>query len=92
MNNPCSISKHGQNIQAERIITTRIFVGRILEEIATVELVDATDPGEHNGDTITDAEAGLTSRTNPLDDSTSQANVSIHYKAMGKRERYHLTS
>ncbi|XP_076548457.1 period circadian regulator isoform X2 [Osmia lignaria lignaria] len=41
-------------------------------EIATVELVDATDPGEHNGDTVTDA--GLASRTNPLDDSTSQAN------------------
>ncbi|XP_017763849.1 PREDICTED: period circadian protein isoform X6 [Eufriesea mexicana] len=43
-------------------------------EIATVELVDATDPGEHNGDTVTDVEAGLASRTNPLDDSTSQAN------------------
>lgn len=61
-------------------ITTRIFVGFIQEEVATVELVDATDPGEHNGDTVTDAEAGLASRTNPLDDSTSQANVSIHYK------------
>ncbi|XP_053970561.1 period circadian protein isoform X2 [Hylaeus volcanicus] len=44
------------------------------EEIATVELVDATDPGEHNGDTVTDGEAGLASRPNPLDDSTSQAN------------------
>ncbi|XP_043804127.1 period circadian protein isoform X3 [Apis laboriosa] len=38
------------------------------------ELVDATDPGEHNGDTVTDVEAGLASRTNPLDDSISQAN------------------
>ncbi|XP_076754367.1 period circadian regulator isoform X2 [Xylocopa sonorina] len=43
-------------------------------EIATVELVDATDPGEHNGDTVTDLEAGLASRTNHLDDSASQAN------------------
>ncbi|XP_031827623.1 period circadian regulator isoform X2 [Nomia melanderi] len=43
-------------------------------EVATVELVDATDPGEHNGDTVTDPEAGLASRTNPMDDSTSQAN------------------
>ncbi|XP_014477101.1 PREDICTED: period circadian protein isoform X2 [Dinoponera quadriceps] len=44
------------------------------EEVATVELVDATDPGEHNGDTVADPEAGLASRTIPLDDSTSQAN------------------
>ncbi|XP_015432079.1 PREDICTED: period circadian protein [Dufourea novaeangliae] len=44
------------------------------EEVTTVELVDATDPGEHNSDTITDPEAGLASRTNPLDDSISQAN------------------
>nr|XP_012217078.1 PREDICTED: period circadian protein isoform X2 [Linepithema humile] len=43
-------------------------------EVATVELVDATDPGEHNGDTVADPEAGLASRTIPLDDSTSQAN------------------
>ncbi|CAK9831407.1 Period circadian protein [Anthophora retusa] len=61
-------------VHEERNITTRIFLGRIQEEIATVELVDATDPGEHNGDTVTDVEAGLASRTNPLDDSTSQAN------------------
>lgn len=47
------------------------------EEVTTVELMDATNPGEHNGDTITDPEAGLASRTVPLDDSTSQANVSI---------------
>lgn len=47
------------------------------EEVATVQLVDATDPGEHNGDTVADLEAGLTSRTVPLDDSTFQANVSI---------------
>lgn len=48
------------------------------EEVATeIELVDATDPGEHNGDTVADPEAGLASRTIPLDDSTSQANVSI---------------
>lgn len=43
-------------------------------DVTTVELVDATDPGEHNGDTVTDVEAGLASRTNPLDDSISQAN------------------
>lgn len=49
----------------------------IQEEVATVELVDATDPGEHNGDAITDVEVGLPSRTNLLDDSASQANVSI---------------
>ncbi|XP_012533743.1 period circadian protein isoform X3 [Monomorium pharaonis] len=44
------------------------------EEVTTVELVDATDPGEHNGDTVADPEAGLASRVAPLDDSTSQAN------------------
>ncbi|CAD1471106.1 unnamed protein product, partial [Heterotrigona itama] len=38
------------------------------------ELVDATDPGEHNGDAVTDVEVGLPSRTNLLDDSASQAN------------------
>ncbi|XP_015189237.1 PREDICTED: period circadian protein isoform X3 [Polistes dominula] len=44
-------------------------------EIATVELVDATDPGEHNGDTLTcSPETGLASRSNLLDDSSSQAN------------------
>ncbi|KAL6261017.1 hypothetical protein P5V15_008543 [Pogonomyrmex californicus] len=42
--------------------------------VTTVELVDATDPGEHNSDTIADPEVGLASRTIPLDDSTSQAN------------------
>lgn len=42
-----------------------------------MELMDATDPGEHNGDAIADPEAGLASRAIPLDDSTSQANVSI---------------
>lgn len=50
----------------------------MLEEVAIVELMDATDPGEHNGDAVADPEAaGLVSRTIPLDDSTSQANVSI---------------
>ncbi|XP_071574910.1 period circadian regulator isoform X4 [Temnothorax nylanderi] len=44
------------------------------EEVTTVELVDATDPCEHNDDTVADPEAGLASRTVPLDDSTSQAN------------------
>ncbi|XP_029668598.1 period circadian protein [Formica exsecta] len=44
------------------------------EEVA-VELVDATDPGEHNSDIVADLEAtGLASRTTSLDDSTSQAN------------------
>ena len=61
------------------------MLGVVQEEVATVELVDATDPGEHNGDTVTDVEAGIASRTNHLDDSTSQANVSIHYIATGKQ-------
>lgn len=52
------------------------------EEVATVELVDATDPGEHNDTVVVaDSEAGLVSRTIPLDDSTSQANVSIRQRA-----------
>lgn len=67
----------GRYVQEEQNITTRIFVGCIQEEVA-IELVDATDPGEHNGDNVTDVEVGLASRTNPLDDSASQANVSIH--------------
>lgn len=59
-------------------ITTRISFNALMqEEVTTVELVDATDPGEHNGDTNADPEAGLASRTVPLDDSTTQANVSI---------------
>ncbi|TGZ43164.1 Period circadian protein [Temnothorax longispinosus] len=49
-------------------------LGQKPEEVTTVELVDATDPGEHNGDTVADPEAGLASRTVPPDDSTSQAN------------------
>ncbi|XP_029034643.1 period circadian protein isoform X8 [Osmia bicornis bicornis] len=53
-------------------VPTKPVLEKKPEEIATIELVDATDPGEHNGDTVTDA--GLASRTNPLDDSTSQAN------------------
>ncbi|KAH0953602.1 hypothetical protein HN011_012556, partial [Eciton burchellii] len=44
------------------------------EEITTVELMDATDPGEHNGNIIADPETGVDSRIIPLDDSTSQAN------------------
>ncbi|XP_024227427.1 period circadian regulator isoform X2 [Bombus vancouverensis nearcticus] len=63
----------GRYVQEEQNITTRIFVGCIQEEVA-IELVDATDPGEHNGDNVTDVEVGLASRTNPLDDSASQAN------------------
>ncbi|KYN27786.1 Period circadian protein [Trachymyrmex cornetzi] len=56
------------------LITTRIsFTALMQEEVTTVELVDATDPGEHNGE-IADPEAGLTSRMVLLDDSTSQAN------------------
>ncbi|XP_029178906.1 period circadian protein isoform X2 [Nylanderia fulva] len=44
-------------------------------EVTIVELVDATDPGEHNGDIVTDPDAaGLASRMIPPDDSTSQAN------------------
>ncbi|XP_018405057.1 PREDICTED: period circadian protein isoform X2 [Cyphomyrmex costatus] len=43
-------------------------------EVTIVELVDATDPGEHNDNTVPDSEAGLASRTSLLDDSTSQAN------------------
>jgi len=55
----------------------RIFFGITQEEITTVELMDATDPGEHNGNIIADPETGVDSRIIPLDDSTSQANVSI---------------
>ncbi|KAL0133381.1 hypothetical protein PUN28_000844 [Cardiocondyla obscurior] len=51
-----------------------VVIDKKPEEVATVELVDATDPGEHNGDTVADPEAGLASRTVLLDDSTSQAN------------------
>ncbi len=53
------------------------FTALMQEEVTTVELVDATDPGEHNGEIVADPEAGLASRTVLLDDSTSQANVSI---------------
>lgn len=42
-----------------------------------MELVDATDPGEHNGDIADPETTGLASRMTLLDDSTSQANVSI---------------
>ncbi|XP_076687250.1 period circadian regulator isoform X4 [Andrena cerasifolii] len=56
------------------VVPTKPILEKKPEEIATVELVDATDPGEHNGDTVTDVEAGHASRTNHLDDSTSQAN------------------
>lgn len=60
-------------------ITMRISFDVTQEEVTIVELVDATDPGEHNGDIATDADAaGLASRTISLDDSTSQANVSIY--------------
>ncbi|XP_012134868.1 period circadian regulator isoform X4 [Megachile rotundata] len=58
-------------------VPTKAVVEKKPEEIATVELVDATDPGEHNGDTIADVEAGFASRTIPLDDSISQANESF---------------
>lgn len=68
----------GECVKEEQYITRGIFVGCVQEDVTTVELVDATDPGEHNGDTVTDVEAGLASRTNPLDDSISQANVSIN--------------
>lgn len=47
------------------------------EEIAAIKLVDPTDPSEHNDDIVADPEAGLASRTIPLDNSTSEANVSI---------------
>ncbi|XP_076642718.1 period circadian regulator isoform X1 [Halictus rubicundus] len=56
------------------VVPSKAILEKKPEEVTTVELVDATDPGEHNGDTVTDPEAGLASRTNPLDDSTSQAN------------------
>ncbi|KAI4503566.1 hypothetical protein M0802_000969 [Mischocyttarus mexicanus] len=63
-------SKTSLAVNAEAEITLRST-----EEIATVELVDATDPGEHNGDTLTGSpETGLASRSNLLDDSSSQAN------------------
>ncbi|XP_032674085.1 period circadian protein isoform X3 [Odontomachus brunneus] len=43
-------------------------------EVAAIKLVDPTDPGEHNGDIVTDPEAELASRTISLDNSTSEAN------------------
>lgn len=64
-----------------------IIFGLMLEEVAIVELMDATDPSEHNGDAVTDPQAaGFTSRTIPLDDSTSQANVSIAVSVTGGGE------
>ncbi|GAB1867606.1 Period circadian protein [Camponotus japonicus] len=57
------------------IVPTNTVLDEKPEEVAIVELMDATDPGEHNGDAVADPEAaGLASRTIPLDDSTSQAN------------------
>lgn len=57
------------------IVPTNTVLDEKPEEVAIVELMDATDPGEHNGDAVADLEAaGLASRTIPLDDSTSQAN------------------
>ncbi|XP_025153774.1 period circadian protein isoform X3 [Harpegnathos saltator] len=56
------------------VVPASVILDQKPEEVATVELVDATDPGEHNGDTVADPEVGLASRTIPLDDSTSQAN------------------
>ncbi|XP_043517512.1 period circadian protein isoform X2 [Frieseomelitta varia] len=55
-------------------VPTKPILEKKPEEVATVELVDATDPGEHNADAVTDVEVGLPSRTNLLDDSASQAN------------------
>ncbi|KAG7212739.1 hypothetical protein KM043_013005 [Ampulex compressa] len=54
------------------VVATKPIFDKKTEEIATVELVDATDPGEHNGNAVT--EASPASRVNHLDDSTSQAN------------------
>ncbi|XP_011311841.1 period circadian protein isoform X2 [Fopius arisanus] len=50
------------------------------EEVGTVELVDATEPSEHNGDlksTIPDR--GIPSLTNPLDNSSSNINKEEFY-------------
>lgn len=74
---PCSRQRFGRMTRMTVHITTISFGALIQEEVATVELVDATDPGEHNDNTVADPEAGLASQTVPLDDSTSQANVSI---------------
>ncbi|XP_018302516.1 period circadian regulator isoform X3 [Mycetomoellerius zeteki] len=56
------------------VAPANVILDKKSEEVTTVELVDATDPGEHNGDTVADSEAGLASRMILLDDSTSQAN------------------
>ncbi|XP_043260117.1 period circadian protein isoform X2 [Colletes gigas] len=56
------------------VVPSKPILEKKPEEIAIVELVDATDPSEHNGDTITDVKTGLTTRPNCLDDSISQAN------------------
>ncbi|XP_018050159.1 PREDICTED: period circadian protein isoform X6 [Atta colombica] len=56
------------------VASVNVILDKKPEEVTTVELVDATDPGEHNGEIVADPEAGLASRTVLLDDSTSQAN------------------
>ncbi|XP_072762384.1 period circadian regulator isoform X2 [Anoplolepis gracilipes] len=62
-------------VKSYNIITNTGVLDEKSEEVAIVELVDATDPGEHNSNTVTDPEAAaLASRTISLDDSTSQAN------------------
>ena len=51
---------------------------KILEELAVVELVDATDPGVHNDNDLTSAtEVGLIAKVNSIEESSSQFTVSI---------------
>ncbi|XP_043502915.1 period circadian protein isoform X2 [Polistes fuscatus] len=69
-----STGKSPDNVSYNFVTSTKPILEK-QTEIATVELVDATDPGEHNGDTLTGSpETGLASRSNLLDDSSSQAN------------------
>ncbi|XP_015600144.1 period circadian protein isoform X2 [Cephus cinctus] len=44
------------------------------EEVPVVELVDATDLGEHNSKSVFDPEPGFDKDTNTVDDSSSQLN------------------
>lgn len=49
-------------------------------EIPVIELMDATVLDEYNGHIIIDSETQLSSRIIPVDDSKSEANVSIHHQ------------
>lgn len=58
-----------------------LLVGIFKEEIDDVELADDIELEEHNGDThSTELARGIGMITNPLEDTTSNINVSILFK------------